>query len=154
MLRKMLNLTMVLFILMAFFVAPPSILSGSSDSEDEIALHKVCGDPTEKSVDLVKDADGNPTKGCSDYRAVECDGKTAEYTVTEAAGCTEDAESPDYPYYYYCITEKEEIKNGTVSCKVTRVGDDLKCTDGDDYSTTGVFYKSKCQSRLMSWTGE
>ena len=153
MFRKMLNLTMVLFILMAFFLAPPSILS---DSEEEIALHKMCGDPTESSVDLAKDADGNPTKGCSDYRGVECEGKTAEYVVTEAAGCTEDAESPGYPYYYYCITEKKEIKNGTVSCEVDEglPEDDPKCTDGDDYSITGVFYKHKCESSQMSWTGE
>ena len=150
---RMLKLTTVLFVMIAVFVIPTVVLSNGSDSSDpEIAFDMKCGFPKEISDDdddnrvPVKDENGNLTTACGGYAATDCDGKSAEYEVIEAAGCTNKLERVYSSSYVLCITEKRAIPNGTVDCKLS--DDETSCEDGDNYSITNRFYKSKCTATL------
>lgn len=154
MFNKMLKLTPVIFVLVAFFVPNGVLSSGSDSSESETVFDMKCGFPKEIDDDddnnrvPVKDANGNNTNACNGYSVADCEGKSAEYEVIEAAGCTNELEY-EYPNsYVLCVTEKRAIPNGTVDCEVSDDGE--SCKDGDNYSITNRFYKAKCTATLYS----
>ena len=144
MFSKMLKLTSVLFVLTAFIVVPAGILSGFSDSADpEEEINQKCAIPWEASVVPVKDKDNNPTKACSDYSEADCEGATAQYNITEAAGCDGNVWKLKYNYYY-CVTKKKAVPNGNCTLDT-----DNNCTDDTSYEESPRYYKSECSDTIF-----
>ena len=88
-----------------------SEFSSSSDS-DVVVDGNICENPQKATEATKLDTDDNPTKSCSGYGVDDCKGKTAEYVITEAAGCTKIPDSQLTDYYYYCVTTKKAVPNG------------------------------------------
>ena len=111
MFSKMLKLTMVLLVLLAFFVVPVGVLSNYSSPQ----LNKKCGNPKESDI---KPKAG--VKACSSYNKDDCDGASSEYDPVKAPGCTVDApmeETPDYYTWHYCAEKWGKLSYGTVDCE-------------------------------------
>ena len=100
----------------------------------------------EASVKPKKDADGNPTKACSDYGEDDCADATVEYDITEASGCEYTPPFPaPYGEYWYCVTEKKIVPNG--SC----IWVNGNCTDDTSYEGETLYYTSKCSFDHFEW---
>ena len=138
MLSRMLKLTMVLSVPMAFFVAPIGVLSKQSFSD------KICGNPitSERKLESGTACDSYNTKtGCQTA-------SKPKYKVIEAAGCTVDHEGYtgtdeyglSYHAYYYCEEGETVVMHGTVSCKYDESSG--KCRTGSDWSVKNKKFKT------------
>ena len=148
MFSRMLKFTTVFLAMIAVFLMPMGVLSEFSTSPDteQVFNEWVCTNysiffPDEASVDPKKDADGNPTKACSDYKDEgACEDATVEYDITEAGTCNAYPPYPldKYNQYWWCETEKEIVPNG--SCN----WESGACIDDTSYEGDTLYYTSKC----------
>lgn len=152
----MLKCTTVFLAMISVFLMPMGVLSEFSTSPDpEAEVDKVCTsynlgwfNPDEASVDPKKDADGNPTKACSEYEDEgECEDATVDYAIEEADNCDTDPpyDIDKYNRYWWCTTEKEIVPNG--SC----LWESDECTDDTSYDEDTLYYTSKCTTSQQDW---
>ena len=152
MFSKMLKPAPVFLSIIAVILIPMGVLSEfSTDPNPDMSIDGlICNtsdeDFQEASVEPKKDADGNPTKACSDYGEADCGDATVEYDIIEASTCNtlpQYKELYDLYYYWVCSTEKEIVPNG--SCKLV----DGNCTDDTSYEGATLYYTSKCSHKLL-----
>lgn len=134
---KMLKFTvvlLVLFMLMTFFGAPPSISSETSFTD------KKCGEPLDSKRVVKKE--GNCTAADNKKSQSSCENaKGPTYKVESAAGCTVDAPEHEGKLsitYYYCFEGEKIVEHGKVSC----VWEADTCAAGTDYSITDKKFKT------------
>ncbi len=150
MLNRMLKPTTVFLAIIAVILIPMGVLSEFSTSPDTetvvdgLVCNTVAVVLLEAIVEPVKDADGNPTKACSDYGKVDCEEATVEYDIQEASTCNFYQPYQLDGYYWYCTTEKKIVPNG--KCKLDPDGN---CIDDTSYEGETLYYTSKCNSNLF-----
>lgn len=121
MLTKMLKPTMILLVLMAFFVAPPSILSnGNNGSGSSSDIGDGWGSPVNnKTCKGVYDPE---VSGSCPSLPSECTG-SVEYKVnSESEGCVTES------YGSVCYTKTVTHRIGTAPCELHLINGDYYCT--------------------------
>ena len=106
---KMLKLTMVLFVLMTFFVLPPSILS-DDDGWGSPVYNKVCKGTYDTDV----------VGSCSESDG--CTGSIEYKVISESEGCVTES------YGTRCYTRTVAYGVGTAPCKFIAGGGEVFCT--------------------------
>lgn len=129
MFRKMLKLTMVLFILMAFFVAPPSILSDGSNGDG--SGNNGSG-PSSRGSGWGTPVYDKACKGTHDHDIdgscpqtslpSECTGSVKYYMKSESEGCVTES------YGSRCYTKTVWELIGTAPCVIGENDDGTYCT--------------------------
>lgn len=133
----MLKLTILIFLMAAFFIGHNVVSSNEDDEKSESTEYRNAACKGDKIPSNTRSED---SPKCSDQDLGVCTTKSEDWEVVEIDGCDpkDPEERGDFTYYFYCTetTNSHEVNHGERDCIITGMGDNEKCTVGNAYSTS------------------
>ena len=119
MFSKILKFTTILFVLMAFFVAPPSMLSDGNNGNGSSPAGSGWGSPVRDKV--CKGSYDTGLVGECPQLASECTGSVEYKVKSESEGCV------TKNYGFLCYEKTVTYGVGTAPCEITLIVDEFFC---------------------------